>query len=345
MIHITPEILDFNIGGIGTVLSELYRNRGPRDRFVYVQLEKQRPVGLPKDIGFICYKDYLNSLPVPGIPMGDEDVVCIHHLGLMKPNVPKKTIFVSHSNIFLESQINPLTGQSAVEQFYSSLGWAKEIVCVSESERQLLLKTCGKIVSGKKIHVIHNGVEPVNNPLFQETGIFGYIGRMDIRKGLFHLIENFPVSETLYLATGGRDKYLTSSLHRLVQSCKYSPNKQIYPLGFCGGERKRQFFESIECLIIPSLYEPFGMNVLEACEMNRPIIAARVGGLREILGDQHPLYFDPTDFSTLRQVIQKYKSLFLREKEEIIRYQRNRLKLFGSALMAQKYHQLESANR
>lgn len=344
MIHFTTEILNSNIGGIGSVLSQLYLNKEPNDRFVLISIEKQRPEDLPKDVFYLNYKDYLNNQSIPGLNIESNDVVFVHHLALMKKNMPGKVQFVSHSNIDLEFKINPLTGIKAVEQFYFSMKNSDGIVCVSESEKKLMKELCLKHIGPKKIQVAYNGLTASKNPEFKESGYFGYIGRMDIRKGIFHLTEQFPKNEKLLIASGGSEKYLPSSYRTFLQICRNHNQGQIIPVGFCSGQRKLEFFEKIECLIIPSLYEPFGMVALEAMAMNRPIIATKVGGLVEILGEDHPLYFNITDNSSLPVVIEKYKKLSFSEKSVIVKRQRERLALFSSEKMSEAYRKIAEAS-
>ena len=46
-----------------------------------------------------------------------------------------------------------------------------------------------------------------------------------------------------------------------------------------------QVLAGIDVFVAPSLVEPFGLSVLEAMAMARPVVASRVGGLPEVVGD------------------------------------------------------------
>ena len=90
--------------------------------------------------------------------------------------------------------------------------------------------------------------------------------------------------------------------------------------GFVPDEELRTLLHRATCVVIPSLYEPFGIVALEGMAAGAPVIVARTGGLAEIVdgtgagllfepGNHHDLaariediVHDPTRAATLRQV-------------------------------------------
>ena len=58
-------------------------------------------------------------------------------------------------------------------------------------------------------------------------------------------------------------------------------------------------------MVIPSLYEPFGIVALEAMAADAPLVAARTGGLAEILeGTDAGLLFEPGNAVRLAETIE-----------------------------------------
>lgn len=58
------------------------------------------------------------------------------------------------------------------------------------------------------------------------------------------------------------------------------------------------------CVVIPSFYEPFGIVALEALAAGAPLVAARTGGMAEVLdGENASLLFTPGDASALADAI------------------------------------------
>src|SRR5205823_636229 len=110
-------------------------------------------------------------------------------------------------------------------------------------------------------------------------------------------------------------------------------------VGWCGGERLEAFYQSIDVLAVPSIYEPFGMAPLEAAARRIPVVCTRVDGMVEILGD-FAYYCDGDTYEDFREGMRRW-----REAEE----GDNRTKVDGAwrrykqsltdVAMARKYHQ------
>lgn len=92
-------------------------------------------------------------------------------------------------------------------------------------------------------------------------------------------------------------------------------------------------------LIFPSLYEGFGIPLLEAMQAGIPVACSNVTSLPEI-GDEAVLYFNPRDASEVGQSIEALE--FNEElRNELIRKGHERLLFFGDArVMAQSYASL-----
>ena len=64
--------------------------------------------------------------------------------------------------------------------------------------------------------------------------------------------------------------------------------------GFVPDEKLRAGLHRAGCVVIPSLYEPFGIVALEGMAAGAPTIVARTGGLAEIVdGTDAGLLFEP----------------------------------------------------
>lgn len=64
--------------------------------------------------------------------------------------------------------------------------------------------------------------------------------------------------------------------------------------GFLRDQELRQLVHRAGCVVIPSLYEPFGLVALEALAAGAPLIVARTGGLSELIGGTDAgLTFEP----------------------------------------------------
>ncbi len=77
--------------------------------------------------------------------------------------------------------------------------------------------------------------------------------------------------------------------------------------GFVPDDELRALLHRAGCVVIPSLYEPFGIVALEAMAAGAPSIVARTGGLAEIVdGTDAGLLFEPgnpNDLATASQQV------------------------------------------
>jgi glycosyltransferase involved in cell wall biosynthesis len=65
-----------------------------------------------------------------------------------------------------------------------------------------------------------------------------------------------------------------------------------------------QYYRNAAVFVFPSLYEGFGLPVLEAMGQNCPVICSDAGSLREIGGDA-VAYFDPRDVESMQRVMEQ----------------------------------------
>lgn len=74
--------------------------------------------------------------------------------------------------------------------------------------------------------------------------------------------------------------------------------------GWLDDNRLRAAVHRADCVVIPSLYEPFGVVALEALAGGGPLVVARTGGLAEVIGDSGAaLTFEPGNADMLANSI------------------------------------------
>ena len=76
--------------------------------------------------------------------------------------------------------------------------------------------------------------------------------------------------------------------------------------GYVADDELRTLLHQAGCVVIPSLYEPFGIVALESLAANAPTIVARTGGLAEIMeGTEASLMFEPGNAKELATRIER----------------------------------------
>ncbi len=158
----------------------------------------------------------------------------------------------------------------------------------------------------KKIVVVHNGVEwnamrdsfekwesakedtlrsfHLDPTAFQ----FLFVGHNYTRKGLEKLLRALSLiqSEHFQLSVVGKEKNLSYFL-QLVKTL-HLENKVF----FWGTQPTIPFYQLADCMVIPSLYDPFANVTLEALAMGVPVISSKHNGGHEILSTENGSVID-----------------------------------------------------
>lgn len=174
---------------------------------------------------------------------------------------------------------------------------ADVIITVSEHTRDDLVKRLG--VPYDKIVVIWLGVDPKFYPIGnteqlaavrQKYGISGnfilYVGVIEPRKNLCNLVRAFQdavdVHREYVLVLAGSPGWGYESVLRGVMSS--SIRDRIILTGYVDSRDLCALYSASSLFVYPSLYEGFGLPVLEAMACGIPVITSNVSSLPEIAG-------------------------------------------------------------
>jgi len=130
-------------------------------------------------------------------------------------------------------------------------------------------------------------------------------GRLQYEKGFQFLIEAMSSLRRsvpgVRLVIAGRGSYL-SELEGLAAFLGVADVVDF--AGFLPDPALRDLLHRASCVVIPSLYEPFGIVALEALAAGAPLVASASGGLAEILGGtEAALLFEPGNRAQLADTI------------------------------------------
>src|SRR3989442_15990800 len=78
---------------------------------------------------------------------------------------------------------------------------------------------------------------------------------------------------------------------------------RVHSLGFLSGEELAYLYLHAEMLVFPSLFEGFGMPLVEAMAAGCPVVAARDTSIPEVVDDAGEL-FDPASPAALAAAIE-----------------------------------------
>ena len=114
-----------------------------------------------------------------------------------------------------------------------------------------------------------------------------FVGTLEPRKNVPRLIQAFDrianEHPDLLLVLAGKPGWDFDDVFAAIHASKYK--NRIRHLGFVGDSEKRALLVACEALVYPSLYEGFGLPVLEAMAAGAPVITSNVSSLPEVAGD------------------------------------------------------------
>ncbi len=94
----------------------------------------------------------------------------------------------------------------------------------------------------------------------------------------------------------------TTFFERLMESDGFRSLSKLRYLGFVSDDELDSLYREAELLVLPSLYEGFGLTPLEALSRGTPVAVSSASCLPEILGEA-AVYFDPNNVDNMASVI------------------------------------------
>ena len=189
-----------------------------------------------------------------------------------------------------------------------ALGIADGIIAITELEKTFLAKVAG--VQLKKIKVIPEGVDLKQ---FHPKGVKSkkkkeilYVGRLSSEKGLLYLIDAVPKVISKYPSAKfvfvGEDCGIKQAITERAQEHEVEQNIEFLEPKF--GADLAGVYRNANLFVLPSLYETFGLVILEAMASGLPVIATKVGGVPTLIKDGYNGYLvSPGDSNALAEEI------------------------------------------
>jgi glycosyltransferase involved in cell wall biosynthesis len=191
---------------------------------------------------------------------------------------------------------------------------ARVVLTVSENTRRDLVRVLG--VEPRKIVVTPLGVDPGFRPVRDAgamrsflrqrnlaTGYILYVGNLKPHKNIERLVRAFSGLSL----PGGMKLVLAGSEDRRYRGVRDEVKKlrlggRVVFSGVSSTEELRLLYSGARVLVLPSLYEGFGLPPLEAMACGTPVVASRTSSIPEVVGDAG-LLVPPRDEGALARAI------------------------------------------
>lgn len=224
---------------------------------------------------------------------------------------PKRTIVTIHG---LEYEFSPESYGFLARLYmrYSirySVLMSRRVIAVSENTKRDLIRLYS--VAEGKIRVIYEGFtrSDVNqNPgPKSRTPYFFFVGRLETRKNIIRLIEAFELfkEETGLpheLVLAGKSGYGYEMIEQKIRTSKYKDT--IRAVGYVSDAERWQLLAEAEAFLFPSLYEGFGLPIIDAQSIGVPVITSNISSLPEIAGDG-AVFIDPFSSRALAEAMEE----------------------------------------
>ena len=220
---------------------------------------------------------------------------------------PYNSIFTVHDLTYLKHDDLYMNGRW-IKNFYTkaimslAARKSKKIIAVSASTKSDLLEILK--VPEHKVDVIHEGLDEIyfngslsntrsdffnkNFALNDGAEYFLFIGERRPHKNLVRLIEAFFIFKQrapnkIKLVIGGKKYASYDEPERKVQELNLT-NEVIF-LGYIPEDDLQLLYKNARCFIFISIYEGFGIPILEAMACGTPIITSNISAMPEVAGE------------------------------------------------------------
>lgn len=223
--------------------------------------------------------------PAYTIPLGysKPSVVTVHDLAIY-----------DHPEWFPDGQ--KFSRQVAVPK---SIQRAAKVIAVSESTQKQVVKRFGR--SKEDVPVIHEGFAKgasvkksrradIKIDKGVGTEYFLFVGTVEPRKNVVRLVKAFDKfmeeHHTQYpkmqLVIAGKQGWKSKESITAIARAKWSGRIRV--LGYVTHEEKVALMQDATAFVFPSLWEGFGLPVIESLQLGTPVITSKVSALPEVAG-------------------------------------------------------------
>ncbi|MDR1405612.1 MAG: glycosyltransferase family 4 protein [Prevotellaceae bacterium] len=251
--------------------------------------------------------------------IGFEKIDLFHGLtGELPIGLSKKvyTVVTVHDLIFLRypAYYKPVDRWLYVRKHRLACENADLVIAISEQTKQDIMEFFG--IDGKKIRLVYQGCnalfygEATASEKQNIRALYGlpekyvlYVGTVEMRKNLITLIKAMSLlPEDVHLVVVGRETPYAQTVKNEIAARKL--DRRIRFLSEVALNHLPGIYQQAQLFCLPSLFEGFGIPLLEALNSKIPVVASNIASLPEA-GGPGQLYVAPTDEQELAGAISR----------------------------------------
>lgn len=217
---------------------------------------------------------------------------------------------------------------------------AKKIIAISKSTAEdvqeimhvdadrIEVSYCGGVSSEYRKYFadIKNVVDKVK----LDKEYFLFISTIEPRKNIDTIVKAFcqykrNTGAEAQLVIAGQKGWKYEKTLELIKGCEFS--EDIILPGYISKEEKDYLLQHAKCFMYPSLYEGFGIPILEAFEYEIPVITTAVSSMPEVGGEAAYYVENPYDIDKMAELMDQVMKLDaeqLEKRRELMRIQKSK---------------------
>lgn len=253
-----------------------------------------RPIPLSPRLLTILWQRLRLPLPAETLA-GTFDL--LHAPDFVLPPTRARTLVTVHDLTFL---VRPECAEAGLRRYLSravprSLRRADMVLVDSQATADDLARELG--VTGPRVRLVYPGVDRRFRPLPAEAleaararlrlpdAFLLFVGTLEPRKNLPRLVRAFARlgQPELHLVIAGRRGWLYDEIFAAVEQT--GAGERVHFLDFVADAELPALYNLARVFVYPSLYEGFGLPVLEALACGVPVVTSNVSSLSEVAGD------------------------------------------------------------
>jgi glycosyltransferase involved in cell wall biosynthesis len=246
------------------------------------------------------------------------DIALYHATDFVLPPIRKhtKSILTIHDLSFVRV---PETASPSLKKYLDvvvprSIARATHVHAVSETTRQDIITLYN--TSPQKVSVIHNALEshfkptPISDDILAKYHVPNVpyiitVGTVQPRKNYSRLVEALHRVRDHYdihlVVAGGRG-WLEDEFYNTIQ--KTHMTEYVHVTGFVADEDLPALYSGAVCMAYPSLYEGFGIPILEGMACGVPVLTSNTSSLPEVAGDA-AIMVDPYRIDAIQEGLER----------------------------------------
>lgn len=191
---------------------------------------------------------------------------------------------------------------------------------------KIVVSYCGGL-SGEH----ESGNNAINPILMTDNKFFLFISTIEPRKNIINIVKGFEeyidrTGSKNNLVLAGKKGWRCDEIYETIENSKYR-DRIIMP-GYISDDDKEYLMRNAIAFVYPSLYEGFGIPIIEAFTYELPVITSNVSSMPEV-GGNAAVYVDPYSVNEISMALEKMASMSDADKMKLKESMKERVDFFS----------------